>query len=71
MNSDNPKCYKTFIRNWWRKEQPGNRLVPNIGARGQTRARNLTYDEARRMCEDYNASHEPGQLSRKMEFTVQ
>lgn len=29
---------------------------------------NLTYEEARAMCEQWNATHNPGPLSRKMEF---
>jgi len=58
--------YKVFVRDWWRMEN-GVR-VPNPGARKHTLATRLSYDEAREMCREYNATHKPGILSRKAEF---
>ena len=60
--------YCVFVRNWWRpnKAYP-NGLEPCVG-RKRVLAKRLTYDEARRMCEEYNRTHNPGRLSRKAEF---
>ena len=65
--NDNPRIYTVFVRNWYRREN--GRIVPAYGARKTTLAKNLTYDEARRMCENYNTTHNPGALSRKAEFS--
>ena len=63
-------AYRVFVRNWWRIEH-GVR-VPDPGARKTTIARNVaTYDEAREIAQRYNATHTPGRLSRKAEFTEQ
>lgn len=59
--------YKVFVRNWWRMEN-GQR-VPDPSARKTTLAKRLTYEEAREMCQRWNAEHNPGKLSRKAEFT--
>lgn len=59
--------YTVFVRNWWRKDARGN-LVPNSGGRRTILARNVSEDEARAMCKDWNATHKPGQLSRKAEY---
>lgn len=58
--------YRTFIRTWWKKDAKGN-LVPGPGRKTPVR-NNLTMDEARKMCTEYNNSNDPGPLSRKMEF---
>ena len=65
--NDNPRIYTVFVRNWYRRE--AGKLVPAYGARKTTLAKNLTYAEARQMCENYNTTHSPGVLSRKAEFT--
>lgn len=61
------RIYTVFTRNWWRKE--GDRLVPDPSARKTVLRRNLTKDEARGLCEEWNNTHNPGKLSRKAEFT--
>lgn len=71
-----PKCYKVFVRNWWRwgpPERPTGkqRLIPDPGARKTTLARGLTESEARAMCKEYARTHKPGALSRKAEYTIQ
>jgi hypothetical protein len=60
--------YHTFIRTWWKvnKSWPGG-LEPHPGRKQHNRTHN-TADEARRECEEYNRTHNPGKLSRKMEF---
>jgi hypothetical protein len=60
--------YTTFTRTWWKRNPawPGGR-EPGAGKR-YTHARGLSYDEARAMCQEWNATHKPGFLSRKMEF---
>lgn len=59
--------YKVFVRNWWRKEN--GKLVPDPGARKLTLDYVSTENEAREICRDYNNSHNPGELSRKAEYT--
>lgn len=63
--------YYVFTRTWWRRNPswPGGR-EPGAG-RKRTLRRNLTLSEAQRMCREWNASHDPGPLSRKAEFGQQ
>lgn len=67
--TDNPRCYYCFTRTWWSKGPNGTR-VPCPGKR-RTVEINLTYDEARRFCAEWNSTHRPGPLSRKCEFDEQ
>jgi hypothetical protein len=60
------KTYEVFVRDWWRYER--GKLVPNPGADEEQLATGLSYSTAREMCEEYNSTHEPGELSRKAEF---
>ena len=67
--------YDVFVRNWYKWERNTiagryveRRKVPAPGARKTYLARHVTYADARRLCEDYNMTHEPGPLSRKAEF---
>ena len=59
--------YQVYIRNWYRKDHRGH-LVPCPGKKKVIR-NGLTIDEARRLCNEYNSSTDPGPLSRKAEFT--
>lgn len=61
------ETFKVFVRNWWRIES--GRLVPDPGARKTTLATHCTEEEARRICAEYAATHKPGRLSRKAEYT--
>lgn len=62
------ESYRTFVRTWWRHNQSWpNRLEPYPGKQ-RTTGRGLTEDEAQRMCRAYNSTHDPGRLSRKMEY---
>lgn len=60
--------YRTFTRTWWR-ENPAwpNGLEPCAG-RKHYDADFETEDQARAACRAYNATHEPGRLSLKMEY---
>ncbi len=62
------ESYRVFTRTWWRRnpDWPGGR-EPSPG-RKHTLAQRLTYEEARATCQRYNATHNPGPLSRKAEF---
>lgn len=60
--------YKVFVRNWWKRDAAG-RLVPDSSARKTTLATRLSEAEARDMCAQYRATHPPGPLSRKAEYT--
>lgn len=76
------ESYRVFVRNWWRYAEPGEagteggklglptsrKVVPDPGARKTTLATGCTWAEARALCEEYAASHDPGPLSRKAEF---
>ncbi len=62
--------YRVFTRTWW-KNNPDwpNGLEPCASGRKTTiQKRVATYDEARSICQVWNANHEPGRLSRKAEF---
>ena len=61
--------YTVFVRNWW-KENPAwpNGLEPDSTATKTTLATGLSEKEARKMCKEYNDTHEPGRLSRKAEY---
>lgn len=59
--------YRVFVRNWWKRE--AGQLVPDPRARKTTIETGLSFEAARAFCRAYNASHEPGPLSRKAEFT--
>ena len=63
--------YSVFIRNWW-KENPSwpDGLEPDGTATKHYLERDIsTEEEARAIAKEYNATHEPGRLSRKAEFT--
>ena len=69
MEKGTAESYRVFTRTWWRRTANGGR-EPGAG-RQTTIARHCTYDEARAICQRYNATHEPGFLSRKAEFTTE
>ena len=67
--------YDVFVRDWWRrpdKGEPGygqpDARTPYPGAPKRYIARGVSEDEARQICADYRASHEPGWRSRKAEY---
>lgn len=67
--SDDNTTYEVFVRDWWRYEgKTLPRLVPNPGAPEEQLATGLSYEDALEMCDEYNSTHEPGELSRKAEF---
>lgn len=61
-------AYRVFTRTQWRRnpDYPGGR-EPSPG-RKFTRLIVQTEAEAREWCQDYNATHDPGFLSRKAEY---
>lgn len=67
--------YDVFIRNWYRygprSQFTGKRAIILGPGRKTYRARGITWSQAREMCERYNSTHNPGKLSRKMEFERQ
>ena len=66
MYHGNVKSYKVFVRNWYRRDSTG--LVPDPRAPKTTLATRCSEEEARAIVKTYNATHEPGPLSRKAEF---
>jgi len=64
--------FRTFTRTWWR-ENPDwpNGLEPCAGHKHPMHKNIKTEQEARELCEQYNATHAPGRLSRKMEYEEQ
>lgn len=63
--------YKVFVRNWWKPNASWpNGREPDSRARKHTIATNVaTEAEARQIAQEYNATHKPGTLSRKAEYT--
>ena len=61
--------YKVFVRNWWKSNPswPDGR-EPGAGKKTTIARRVPTEEEARDICRVYNATHEPGRLSRKAEY---
>jgi hypothetical protein len=63
--------YTVFTRTWWIANPAWpNGLEPGAGPRHRL-AKNLSYREARELCADWNAKHDPGKFSRKAEFEQQ
>jgi hypothetical protein len=60
--------YNVFVRNWWRRNPswPGGR-EPGAGRKTYLN-RGVSWADARRICQEYNETHDPGFLSRKAEF---
>ena len=60
--------YQTFTRTWWRDNPSSpNGLEPSAGRKYRYEAYN-TEEEARDACKAWNDTHDPGRLSRKMEY---
>lgn len=61
--------YVVFVRNWW-KRNPNwpNGIEPDPTARKIIIGHYNTQEEARYVAKQYNATHDPGPLSRKAEF---
>jgi len=61
-------AFVTFTRTWWRNNSSWpNGLEPYVGTRRHKRRFN-TEEEAKAECKAWNDSHDPGQLSCKMEY---
>jgi hypothetical protein len=63
--------YRVFHRVWWcpNPAWPQGR-EPHLGKRTIIAA-NLTWSEARQLCDEWNREHDPGRWSRKAEFEEQ
>lgn len=64
------KYYDVFHRTFWKDNPSGqwpNGLEPHKGEREYIE-RHVTYADARRLCQEYNSTHEPGRYSDKAEF---
>jgi hypothetical protein len=67
---ENDMSYNVFVRNWWKENdsRPGQ-LEPDPGAERKYLKYGLaTEAEAQTMAKEYNATHDPGRLSRKAEY---
>ena len=61
--------YTVFVRNWWISDKSypyGKR--PGPGPKTIIRRGVDTEEEARKICAEYNETHEEGKLSRKAEY---
>jgi hypothetical protein len=60
--------YNVFHRTWW-QANPGwpNGREPGAGPRHYIQKR-VTWADARELCREWNATHDPGPLSDKAEF---
>jgi len=62
------KYYDVFHRTWWKYNSTWpNGLEPQIGKRHYIKC-HVTYDDAKELCDNYNAIYDPGDLSDKAEF---
>lgn len=61
--------YNVFVRNFWKRNRnrAGGR-EPSLGKRSYIARHITTEEEARSIARTYNATHEPGFLSRKAEI---
>ena len=61
-------AYQTFTRTWWRENPswPDGR-EPHAGRKCYY-GRYGTEEEAREACREWNDTHNPGRLSKKMEY---
>jgi len=65
---ENERRYRVFTRTWWRRGASGLR-EPGAGRRSyRGHPDNVTASEAQQYCTRWNATHNPGHLSRKAEF---
>lgn len=64
------QLYDVFTRTWWAPATghgwPGGRM-PKPG-RKSYKLRGVSWEEARRYCDEWNRTHNPGRWSRKCEF---
>jgi len=61
--------YRIFTRIWWRNNPSWpNGLEPFAGPKHTLISRVATEAEARRICQEWNATHKPGRLARKAEY---
>ena len=64
--------YRVFTRTWWRDNPAWPQgLEPCAGAKRTLRRNVKTQEEARAICQTWNATHKPGRLSRKAEYEEQ
>lgn len=65
------KTFNVFHRTWWKKNpaRPDGR-EPGMGRKTYL-AHRVTEEEARAICEQWNATHDPGHLSRMAEYENQ
>ena len=62
-------AYRVFTRTWWiRNPAWPNGREPGAGRKTTIAKRVETEAEARAICQRYNATHKPGELSRKAEY---
>ena len=61
--------FRVFVRTWWRRNPAwtGGR-EPCPGKKRTLVSRVATEEEARRICREYNDTHDPGFLSKKAEY---
>ena len=60
--------YRTFTRTWWRNNPKYPNVLEPYAGRKTYYGRYKTAREARVACFDWNKSHPPGRLGRKMEY---
>ena len=60
--------YHVFHRTWWQSNPAWpNGREPGAGPRKYIQ-RHVTLDDAKELCQEWNAAHDPGPLSDKAEF---
>lgn len=57
-----------YHRTWWKENPAWPQGLEPCAGRKTTIDRVETVEEAREICKEWNAEHDPGRLSRKAEF---
>lgn len=66
---DKAVTYAVFVRDWWKLNRDWPNGLEPADCPKTYLGHGLTWAEARKLCQDYNSSHDPGPLSRKAEFS--
>ncbi|MBU1621881.1 MAG: hypothetical protein KJ604_20690 [Gammaproteobacteria bacterium] len=68
MKQGTAQSFAVFVRTWWRRNPSYPCGLEPCPGRKRYLGRRLTEEEARTLARQYNATHDPGRLSKKAEY---